>query len=314
MFSLSRLRLEVEASDGNEAARAVLALREDPNAVLTTILWGNVGINVLLTLLSDSVLAGASAFLFSTFAITLFGEIAPQAYFSRHALRMASLLSPLLRFYSFVLYPVVKPSALFLDAWLGREGVQFYRESHLKEVIRRHMEAEETDLDRMEAIGALNFLTIDDLPIVSEGVPVDPASILTLATDPLGDGFQFPALGAGPDTPFIQDVNRSGQPWVVLVDERERPRLMLDADGFLRHALLDPGNTNPMDFCHRPVIVRHRETPLGKAIGRLTLEPGSNDPVIDRDIILVWGDERRIITGADILGRLLRGTVGRRKA
>ena len=79
VFSLSRLRLEVEAADGNTAAQRVLDLRADPNRALTTILWGNVGINVLLTLLSDSVLAGISAFLFSTIIITLFGEIAPQA-------------------------------------------------------------------------------------------------------------------------------------------------------------------------------------------------------------------------------------------
>jgi len=35
------------------------------------------------------------------------------------------------------------------------------------------------------------------------------------------------------------------------------------------------------------------------------------DDVIDEDIILVWGAERRIITGADILGRLLRGIVAK---
>jgi metal transporter CNNM len=29
--------------------------------------------------------------------------------------------------------------------------------------------------------------------------------------------------------------------------------------------------------------------------------------VIDADVILVWGAEKRVITGADILGRLLRG-------
>ena len=29
--------------------------------------------------------------------------------------------------------------------------------------------------------------------------------------------------------------------------------------------------------------------------------------MIDRDLILFWGQERRIITGADLLGRLLRG-------
>jgi CBS domain containing-hemolysin-like protein len=57
-FSLSRLQLQVEISHGNKAAEKVLAVRQDSNFLLTTILWGNVGINVLLTLLSDSVLAG----------------------------------------------------------------------------------------------------------------------------------------------------------------------------------------------------------------------------------------------------------------
>lgn len=98
-FSVSKMRLKIEISHGNGAAETVLAMREDANFLLTTILWGNVGINVLMALLSNSVMAGVMAFLFSTVIITLFGEIAPQAYFSRHALRMASALAPVLRFY-----------------------------------------------------------------------------------------------------------------------------------------------------------------------------------------------------------------------
>ena len=35
----------------------------------------------------------------------------------------------------------------------------------------------------------------------------------------------------------------------------------------------------------------------------------AEDDVIDHDVILVWSDEKRVITGADILGRLLRGIV-----
>ena len=31
------------------------------------------------------------------------------------------------------------------------------------------------------------------------------------------------------------------------------------------------------------------------------------DDVIDNDLILVWGTQKRIITGADLLGRLLLG-------
>ena len=137
-FSLTRLRLEIEADeDPDGGASRVLALRQDSNFLLTTILWGNVGINVLLTLLSDSVMLGVASFAFSTVVITLFGEIIPQAYFSRNALRMASLLSPVLKFYQFLLYPVAKPSAMFLDAWLGKESVHLYAEKFIKQLLKK---------------------------------------------------------------------------------------------------------------------------------------------------------------------------------
>ena len=51
-------------------------------------------------------------------------------------------------------------------------------------------------------------------------------------------------------------------------------------------------------------------TPLAGVIGRMTVKPERpEDDVIDNDLILVWGEEKRIITGADLLGRLLRGIV-----
>ncbi len=168
-FSLSRLQLEVEVTHGNSSAEKILRMRRDSNFLLTTILWGNVGINVLLTLLSNSLLAGMSAFLFSTIVITLVGEIVPQAYFSRHALKMASLLSPVLRFYQLLLYPVAKTSAILLDLWLGREGIDYLREKDLRSYITKHIEAEEAEVDHIEGIGALNFLAIDDMSVSQEG-------------------------------------------------------------------------------------------------------------------------------------------------
>src|ERR1700730_15580371 len=92
ILSVINLLLEVEAASGNLDAIRVLDLRKDSNFTLSTIVWGNVVTNVLLTLLSDSVLTGIGAFVFSTFAITLFGDIVPQAYFSRNALQMVSRL------------------------------------------------------------------------------------------------------------------------------------------------------------------------------------------------------------------------------
>ena len=153
VFSISRLRLEVEAASGSQDAEKVLGLRENSNHMLTTILWGNVGVNVLLALISNSVMTGVVAFFFSTVVITFVGEILPQAYFSRHALRVAALLSPLLAFYRLLLYPVAKPCAIILDAWLGPEGIQYFREHDIREVIKKHIEADETDIDRLEGIG-----------------------------------------------------------------------------------------------------------------------------------------------------------------
>ena len=73
-FSVSRIQLEIEAAQNKEDAIKVLGLRRDANFLLTTILWGNVGVNTLLALLSGSVLGGIAAFLFSTVFIVCFRQ------------------------------------------------------------------------------------------------------------------------------------------------------------------------------------------------------------------------------------------------
>ncbi|KHE91019.1 MAG: DUF21 domain-containing protein [Candidatus Scalindua rubra] len=307
-FSVTRLSLEVEASTGNKSAKKVLKLRKDSNHVLTTVLWGNVGVNVLLTLLSGSVLTGLWAFFFSTFVITIFGEIIPQAYFSRNALKMASLLMPIFRIYQIILYPVVKPFAKLLDLWLGQEGIEYFHERSLREVIKKHVKASDVDIDRLEGLGALNFLDIDDLLVRHEGEPVDPKSIIKLS---LSNGFPlFPEFERSSSDPFLHQIQSSGKKWVIITDESNEPHLILDADGFLRSALFSTGPFQPYAYCHRPIIVKDPHIELGNVILKLRVKPeAAEDDVIDNDVILVWCDEKRVITGADILGRLLRGIV-----
>jgi hypothetical protein len=305
-FSLTRLRLEVEVSAGNRKAHTVLLMRQDSNFLLTTILWGNVGINVLLTLLSNSVMAGVAAFLFSTVVITFLGEILPQAYFSRHALTMASLLAPVLRFYQILLYPLAKPVAKILDWWLGGESIHFFKERDLKEVIKKHVEADETDVDRLEGMGALNFLTIDDLYVSAEGEPIDPASLVQL---PVDKGLPvFPEIERSPSDPFLKQIEASGKKWVIVTDDADAPMVVLDSDGFLRDALFAETLFTPYRHCHRPVIVKDAKARLGDVLLQLKTSHHVDDAgVIDHDIILVWGPKKRVITGADILGRLLKG-------
>lgn len=309
LFTVSRLRLEVEASKNNRGAIRVLSLRKDYNFALTTILWGNVGVNVLLALLSNSVLAGVLAFLFSTVVITFFGEIIPQAYFSRHALRMASVLYPLLRLYQIILFPVAKPTAKLLDIWLGPEGIQFFAERDFREVIMKHMESGEADLDHFEGTGALNFLTIDDLTASQEGEVLDPKSVLEVQFD--NGSPVWPQFESSPQDPFLQRVQASGRKWVVLTNREGEPRLVLDADGFLRAALFTGSRIAPLAYCHKPVVITDAGITLGEIIQQLQVQPEKpGDDVIDKDIVLIWGEPtRRIITGADILGRLLRGIV-----
>jgi len=213
LFGLSRLKLEIEVESGNQAAAAVLDLRRDANLLLTTLLWGNVSINVLLTLLTDSVLTGLWVFFFSSVCITLFGEILPQAYFSRNALRMGILLVPLIKFYRFILYPVSKPSALLLDNWLGKEGVLYFKEEDFRIMLQKHMESRESDISRIEGTGALNFLSIDDLPDGDEGEVVDPVSIIPLETE--YDLPVFPPFQRTPEDPFLLQVQQSGKKWVI---------------------------------------------------------------------------------------------------
>lgn len=311
-FTLSKLDLELRASKGDGRARRVLVIRQDSNFLLVTILWANVGVNVLLALLSGSVLAGVVAFFFSTVLITIVGEIVPQAYFSRHALRTASFLAPLLRLYQLVLYPVAKPTALALDRWLGPEAIGYFKEDDFRDLVTMHMKSAESDIDRVEGRGALNFLALDDLPLSAEGEPIDPQSIVTL---PFDDGRPaFPGIEPSTSDRFLQAVHRSQKKWVVLVDAESQPRLVLDSDEFIREALFQPDAFHPLRHCHRPIIVRDPRTPLGDVITRFKVNPSdAADDVIDDDIVLLWGEEKRILTGADILGRLLRGIVHKQK-
>lgn len=309
LLGLSRLNLEVIAEGGNPAAKRVIDLRRDSNFLLTTILWGNVAANVLLTLLTDSVLTGAYAFMFSTFGITFFGEILPQAWFSRNAITMGSTLAPVIRVYQWILWPVAKPSAWMLDRWLGPEGITYLREHDLRRVISKHMEAAESDLRIHEGRGVLNFLALDDLPLGEEGELVDPDSIITLPVQV--DLPILPPFKPKADDPFIQQVHRSGHKWVILCGEDEQPLLVLDSDDFLRSAFLDGADFHPYRACHRPVVVRNPEIAVGRVLRKLSVTAEDpEDDVIDRDLILLWTPEqRRVITGADLLGYLMRGIV-----
>ena len=64
----------------------------------------------------------------------------------------------------------------------------------------------------------------------------------------------------------------------------------------------------PCRHCHRPIIIRNDNVKLGETLNLFEFTPSdSARDVIGFDTILVWtGRHRRIITGADVLGKLMR--------
>lgn len=308
-FGLSRLRLEVQALTGNIEARSILQLRKDTHFLLATLLWGNVAANVLLAMIAESLLTGLTAFVFSTVGITFFGEIFPQAYLSRHVLRMSFILVPIVKFYQIVFYLVAKPTALFLDAWLGKEKIGYFNETEIKALLEQHYHSNITDLARLETLGAINFLTLDDIRVADEGETVNPSSVITLPTNDRGLPL-FPEFSRDFEDDFLQAVHSSGEKWVIIVNPEGHPLLVLNANRFLREVMYAPEVKSVYTYCHKPIVVSKPGTLLGEVILQFRVRPEHNeDDVVDNDIILFWGEQRKIITGADILGRLLRGIV-----
>ncbi len=310
-FSISRLRLEAEAEQGKEGARKILALRRDANFLLCTILWGNVSVNVLLALLSDSVLAGVSGFAFSTAGITFVGEILPQAYFSRNAMRMGSLLTPIIRFYQLLLYPFAKPCALILDVWVGPEGPTYMRERDVEIILQKHIREEDSEIGAAEGRGALNFLDLDDRMVAKEGTQIDPKSVLKF--EARLDLPVIPEMKTEEDEIFLEALKKNDRKWVIITDQNDVPRLVLDAEAYMFNRFTEREDVDVYHFCHRPIVVDDPEATIENILPLLCVDAEHrHDRIIDNDVILFWTEStQRIITGADILGRLLQGIVHR---
>ena len=310
-FSLGHMRLEAEVEKGNKAAARVLGLRKDSNLLLCTILWGNVSVNVLLALLSDSIFAGVGGFVFSTVGITFVGEILPQAYFSRHALRVGARLSPLIRFYQVLLYPVAKPCALILDGWIGPEGPAFYRERDIEIILEKHIDEQSSEISANEGRGALNFLDLDDRVIAREGSEIAAGTVYQFPENldlPI-----LPQAGSEEGRELVESFKGHPDHWAVIVGERGVPQLVVNTTNYLSDLFANGGDSDIYRHCHRPVVVADDQTTLDDVLGEFVVEASDkNDHLVDRDVVLYWTeDAKRIVTGADIFGRLLKGIARR---
>ena len=159
-FSLNRDDIKRKAELGNKDAKALYSVRKRGYLLLPTLLIGNVAVNSVLSIFLGSITNGLSAWVISTGLIVLFGEIAPQAVFSRYALTLGVKFVPLVKFFIIIFYPICGPLSWVLYKILGKEQDKIYSKQELVKIIEAHEDSKFSDIDEDEeklVRGALSF-------------------------------------------------------------------------------------------------------------------------------------------------------------
>jgi len=160
LFTFDTQTLKRRAELGDKNAQKIYPLRLKGNQLLTTLLLGNVTVNTILAIFLGTIFQSVLAGFIATAIIFIFGEITPQAVFSRHALLFGGFAAPLVRIALFVFYPVAFPIAFILDKVLGDELPRMYSKSELMHIISEHEDSEHSPIDADEERilhGALKF-------------------------------------------------------------------------------------------------------------------------------------------------------------
>jgi metal transporter CNNM len=150
LMSLEIADLRRKAKLGNTDARKVMPLRKNSHLSLAAILLSNVAAVSATSLVLESATGGLIAGISATLLIVIFGEIMPQALFSKHALMFCARLSPILRLMIFITYPVAKPLQLLLDALFGEETEELETRHELGLMITEHLGDNNSELDEDE--------------------------------------------------------------------------------------------------------------------------------------------------------------------
>ena len=167
-FTLDTSDLKRKADLGDKKAKKILPIRKNGNLLLCTLLVGNAATNSALSIYLGSIAPGLIAGLIATALIVVFGEIIPQASFSRYALTVGSKLSWLVKFFIAIFYIVCKPMSLILNKALGEEIPTIYSKHELIKIVEEHEDSKISDIDADEEKiirGALSFSnkTVSDI-------------------------------------------------------------------------------------------------------------------------------------------------------
>jgi CBS domain containing-hemolysin-like protein len=147
VMALDPADLKRKAKLGNKQARRVLPLRRQTHLTLASILLINVAAVSANSLVLEQRLNGWLAGILSTLLIVIFGEIMPQALFSKNPLAWTSAFAPLLRLMIFVTYVISRPLQLLLDKLFPHKHAELQSRHELGLMIAEHLHTSESELD-----------------------------------------------------------------------------------------------------------------------------------------------------------------------
>jgi metal transporter CNNM len=150
LMSLDLRDLQRKAKLGNTYAKHVLPLRHNTHLTLAAILITNMAAVSATSLVLESVFYGLVAGVVATLATVIFGEVIPQAFFSRRALTYCSRLRFAMYGMIVITYPVSKPLQLLLDSLFKKEPHHLQSRRELGIMISEHLGHEESELDNDE--------------------------------------------------------------------------------------------------------------------------------------------------------------------
>jgi metal transporter CNNM len=147
LMSIDLKDLQRKVKLGNIHAKRVLPLRQNTHLTLAAILLTNVAAVSATSLVLEDALSGLLAGVIATLLTVIFGEILPQAFFSRRALLFCSRLRYAMRFMIIMTYPVAKPLQLLLDKLFSEQLSKLQSRHELGIMIAEHLGHEESELD-----------------------------------------------------------------------------------------------------------------------------------------------------------------------
>ncbi|ANP38809.1 MULTISPECIES: HlyC/CorC family transporter [Rhodobacterales] len=172
LTAASRGKLRTQADKGARGARSALAVTEDSERLIGSVLLGNNLVNILATSLATALFTRAFgeggvalATLVMTLLVLIFAEVLPKTYAISNAEKAASAVAPVIGFLVTILAPVVGAVRLLVRGVLRLFGVQIDPDSHIMAVREEiagalqlgHSEGVVEKEDRDRILGALDL-------------------------------------------------------------------------------------------------------------------------------------------------------------